>query len=68
MNGDLNGPARTPEVPAPAAKEQQTPFVRWPEPSPLHDWWTAIMEGADPRIRPSTLRTVGQRADRLRPA
>lgn len=42
-----------------------TPFVRWPDPSPLQSWWADIMAGGPPN-RPT--RAVSRARPRLRPA
>ncbi|MGW0180574.1 hypothetical protein [Nocardia sp. NPDC003345] len=45
--------------------------VCWPEPSPLHDWWTEIMDGVtptralDPANHPGLLRLSGPRSPRI---
>ncbi|MFC4376091.1 hypothetical protein ACFO5K_18505 [Nocardia halotolerans] len=53
------------ETPDPVT-EPDAPFVHWPEPSPLHSWWTEIMEGVAPhRTGTGRSRTGGQQSSRL---
>ncbi|WP_459549409.1 hypothetical protein [Nocardia sp. X0981] len=29
-----------------AVTDHHAADLRWPDPSPLHDWWTEVMDGA----------------------
>ncbi|MFC4128205.1 hypothetical protein [Nocardia rhizosphaerae] len=45
MTDELDADPTRPE-PAP-----ETPFVDWPDPSPLQSWWLDIMDGGSPATR-----------------
>ena len=44
---------------------RETPFVRWPDPSPLDSWWIDIMDGGSAAGPAPT--TDGGRTPRVRP-
>ncbi|WP_169823276.1 hypothetical protein [Aldersonia kunmingensis] len=37
-----------PQYATPTAEPADAGVVYWPQPSPLDDWWTEIMDGATP--------------------
>lgn len=41
----VEGGFEEPEAGAPTRADDREPVVRWPEPSALDDWWTAVMAG-----------------------